>query len=141
MARRFSRQNWIKNLHGLGAFCNNFKINGLKQSFETVNTYGQNFVNVKRTQIENRQPELFQTTRVRAYKTQIYMLLYSAWKINIAASVCLDDLLLAACGKIGLQNEYSDGGKSSKDMFFQKGKKRSIINRSHRYKKDCLTMI
>ena len=106
-----------------------------------MNTYGQNFVDVKRTQIENRQPELFQTTRVQAYKTQIYMLLYSAWKINMAASVCLDDLLLAACGKIGPQNEYSDGGKPGKDMFFQKGKKCSKINGSHRYKKDCLTMI
>ena len=62
------------------------------------------------------------------------MLLYSACKINMTTLVCLQDLLLAACGKIGPQNEYSGRGKPSKDILLQKGKKRSIINRSHRYK-------
>ena len=32
------------------------------------------------------------------------------------------DLLLAACGEIGPQNEYSDRGKPSKDILFQNRK-------------------
>ena len=83
---------------------------------------------MKRTQIENIKAELFQTTRFRADRTQINMLLYSAWKINMTALVCHEDLLLAACGEIGPQNEYSDRGKPSKDILFQK-RKETFSNR------------
>ena len=40
----------------------------------------------------------------------------------MTALVCLDDLLLAACVKIGPQDEDFDGGKGSKDILFQKWK-------------------